>query len=89
MYLILDTLATNLRHAARSGQDALIGGGEFTPPELADAAEAIRLAQLVADNARALLEALDRDLPHSAKHHAAGERFNLRGVLTAYQEAAR
>lgn len=84
----LDTLATNLRYAARTGQITFIGGGEFTPPELAAAAEAIRLAQLVADNAHALIDALDRDLPHAAKHCAAGERFNLRGVLAAYREAA-
>ena len=31
--------------------------------------------------ATALLEALDRDLPHNMKHHAAGERFNLRAAI--------
>jgi len=29
-------------------------------------------------HAQELLDALDRSLPHSQRHHAAGERFNLR-----------
>lgn len=84
----LIALASNIQYAARTGQITFIGGGEFTPPELAKAAEAIKLAQLVADNAQALLDALDRELPQSAKQFGAGERFNLRGVLAAYREAA-
>lgn len=84
----LSTFVANLQYAARTGQTTFIGGGEFTPHELAVAAEAIKLAQLVADNAQALLDALDRELPQSAKHCGAGERFNLRGVLAAYREAA-
>lgn len=84
----LANFAANLQYAARNRETAIIGGGEFNAGELAAAAEAIRLAQLVADNAHALIDALDRDLPHAAKHCAAGERFNLRGVLAAYKEAA-
>jgi len=85
---ILNTLNENLAYAARRGHITFIGGGEFTPPELAQAAEAIRLAQLLARNAQDLLDALDRDLPPHLKHHGAGERLNLRSVLGAFKELA-
>lgn len=39
--------------------------------------------------ATALLEALDRDLPHNMKHHAAGERFNLRAAIAKAEGDAR
>ena len=85
----LKTFAANLRYAARNRETAIIGGGEFNAGELAAAAEAIKLAQLVADNAQVLIEALDRELPQSAKQCAASKHLslNLRGVLDAYREA--
>ena len=84
----LDTFAANLEFAARNRETAIVGGGKFNPAELAAVAESIKLAQLIASNAQALIDALDRELPQSAKQCAAGERFNLRGVLAAYREAA-
>lgn len=84
----LTAFAANLQYAARNRETAIIGGGEFNAGELAAAAEAIKLAQIVADNAQALIDALDRELPQSVKQCAAGERFNLRGVLAAFKEAA-
>lgn len=84
----LTNFAANLQYAARNRETATIGGGEFNAGELAAAAEAIKLAQLVADNAQALLDALDRELPQSVKQCGAGERFNLRSVLAAYREAS-
>jgi len=35
--------------------------------------------------AQELLDALDRSLPHSQRHHAAGERFNLRIAIDKAQ----
>jgi hypothetical protein len=44
-------------------------------------------AALVVSAARALVDALDRELPHAAKHHAAGARANLRSLLAVYESA--
>jgi hypothetical protein len=38
----LRTLAANMAHAARTQQDAYIGGGVFTPEELDLCADALR-----------------------------------------------
>lgn len=41
MTTILDTLRANLLHAARSQTPATIGGGEFSPDECREAAQAL------------------------------------------------
>lgn len=38
----IETLAANLKNAARTGRPAMIGGGEFSPEECAALAESIR-----------------------------------------------
>lgn len=45
----LQTLAANLRHAARNQEAARIGGGIFTPAELATAAEEIKRLETIRD----------------------------------------
>lgn len=37
----LDLLASNMRHAARNGESVTIGGGIFTPEELAAGSKAL------------------------------------------------
>lgn len=42
---------------------------------------------LVMASARSLLAALDRELPPTAQHYAAGERYNLRVLLSLYEDS--
>lgn len=83
----LDTFIANLAHVVRNRETIDLGGGAFRSHELVEILEALKLGQQVAINAQALVAALDKELPQSQKHCAAGERANLRSVLSAYEEA--
>lgn len=71
------TIVANMRHAVRNHETTLIGGGEFSPSEIKEAADLIEdLARLQSINADLLaaLEALIDEvhpLPYGTRKHNA------------------
>lgn len=81
----LETLAANLRHAARTGKPASIGGGEFSPAECEALADAIRQILNTGPDAiaAAVVGVCDEWKPHRGKqareYNAAIVRHILKG----------
>lgn len=77
----LKPFLASLHHAVWTRKMVDIAGSYFTHNELEEPLRMLEASTDLLASAQALLDALDRDLPHNMKHHAAGERFNLRAAI--------